>query len=325
MRFVDKDEVDSLLDYPRLIAALEAGHRAGVDAAERMLLSQPGAGDSSNHFLIWPAWQHGEALGIKLVTSFPGNAGAALPTVHAVYTLFDGGTGVPRLLIDGTAMTPWKTAADSALGARILSRPDAGHLLMVGAGIMAPHLIRAHLTVRPGVRRVTIWNRSVEKARELAQGLALDSADVAVTEDLEAAVRAADLISCATASTEPLIRGAWLKPGAHLDLVGGFTPEMREADDEAFRRARVHVDSRWFTLKDCGDLMAPLASGAITEEDVLGDLFELCRGDCPGRESADDITLYKNAGGGHLDLMTARHIEARAARNQKQQGGKDRS
>ena len=316
MRFVDGGEVDSLLDYPGLIAALEAGHRAGVDAAERMLLSQPNRSGTSNHFLIWPAWQHGEALGIKLVTSFPDNTGTDLPTVHAVYALFDGETGVPCLLIDGTAMTPWKTAADSALGARFLARPDAGHLLMVGAGIMAPHLIRAHLTVRPGIRRVTIWNRTAERARQLADSLALKSVEIEVTDDLETAVRTADLISCATASTEPLIRGAWLKPGAHLDLVGSFTPEMREADDEAFRRARVHVDSRWFTLEDCGDLMAPLASGAITREDVLGDLFELARGDCTGRESAEDITLYKNAGGGHLDLMTARHIESRAASRQ---------
>jgi len=296
MQFVSAAQVDSLLDYPALIAALEAGHRAGVDSAERLLLSQPGRGGTSDHFLIWPAWQRGEALGIKLATTFPENAGTALPTVHAVYVLFDGETGAPRLLIDGTAMTPWKTAADSALGASFLARSDARHLLMVGAGVMAPHLIRAHLTVRPGVRRVTIWNRTTARAEELAKTMALDSIDVEVTEDLEAAARAVDIISCATAATEPLISGAWLKPGVHLDLVGGFTPEMREADDEAFRRARVHVDSRWFTLDDCGDLVAPLASGAIAREDVLGDLFELTRGDCPGRESAEDITLYKNAG-----------------------------
>ena len=310
MDFIDAAQVDTLLDYPGLVAALEAGHRRGIDAAERLLLGQPSRGGTTDHFLLWPAWQRGEALGIKLVTSFPDNAGTALPAVHAVYALFDGATGAPTLLIDGTAMTPWKTAADSALGARYLARVDAATLLMVGSGVMAPALIRAHLAIRPSLRRVIIWNRTAPKATALAESLTLPGVGLEVSDDLEAAVRAADVISCATGATAPLIHGAWLQPGSHLDLVGGFTPEMREADDEACRRARVHVDSRWFTLRDCGDIAGPLASGAITETDVEADLFELCRGARPGRQSAADITLFKNAGGGHLDLMTARHIAA---------------
>jgi ornithine cyclodeaminase len=312
MRFIDAAQVEAVLAYPALIAALQEGHRAGVDQAERLLMTQPKADGAPNHFLIWPAWQNDQALGIKLATTFPGNAGTALPTVHAVYVLFDGADGAPGAVIDGTAMTPWKTAADSALGARFLARDDAEHLLMVGAGVMAPHLIRAHLAARPGITRVTIWNRGRERARRLAGELALDGVTVSAGADLEAAVRAADLISCATAATEPLIRGEWLKPGAHLDLVGGFTPEMREADDEAVRRARVFVDSRRFTIGHCGDLTVPMASGALTEAGVLGDLFQLCRGEVAGRTDADEITLYKNAGGGHLDLMTARFIAARA-------------
>jgi ornithine cyclodeaminase len=312
MKFIDAAQVDALLDYPGLLAALEAGHRAGVDEAERLLLEQPGPDGAARHFLIWPAWQHGEALGVKLVTSFPGNRAEGLPTVQAVYVLFDGADGTPSALIDGTAMTPWKTAADSALGARFLAREDAEHLLMVGAGVMAPHLIHAHLTARPSLRRVTVWNRTRDKAERLAGGLALEGVEIAVGEDLETAARGAEVISCATGAAAPLIQGAWLAPGTHLDLVGGFTPEMREADDEACRRARIHVDSRWFTLGCVGDLMAPIASGAITEQDVEGDLFELCRGEVPGRESPRDITLYKNAGGAHLDLMTARLIAERA-------------
>jgi ornithine cyclodeaminase len=312
MRTIDAAQVDALLDYPGLIEALEAGHRAGIDEAERLLLEQRSPGGGANHFLIWPAWRHGEALGIKLVTSFPENAGAGLPTVQAVYVLFEGTHGSPAALIDGTAMTPWKTAADSALGARFLVRADARSLLMVGAGVMAPHLIRAHLTVSPSIRKVAIWNRTAERARRLARDLALEGVEVAPTDDLEAAARGADIISCATGATAPLIRGAWLEPGTHLDLVGGFTPEMREADDEACRRARIHVDSRWFTLGCVGDLTAPMASGAITEDDVMGDLFQLCRGEVPGRQSPEDITLYKNAGGAHLDLMTARLIADRA-------------
>ncbi len=313
MKTIDAARVDALLDYPALLDALEAGHRAGVDEAERLLLEQRSAGGTANHFLIWPAWQHGEALGIKLVTSFPDNAGASRPTVQAVYVLFEGEHGSPTALVDGTAMTPWKTAADSALGARFLARPDAQSLLMVGAGVMAPHLIRAHLTVRASIRRVAIWNRSAERARVLARSLALEDVEITVAEDLEPAARAADVISCATGATAPLIRGAWLQPGTHLDLVGGFTPEMREADDEACRRARIYVDSRWFTLGCVGDLTAPMASGAIAEGDVLGDLFQLIRGEVSGRTGPQDITLYKNAGGAHLDLMTARHIAERAS------------
>ncbi len=313
MRFIDGTEVEAVLDYPVLIAELAAAHRAGVDQAERLLMTQQRADGLPNHFLIWPAWQNDQALGIKLATTFPDNAGSDLPTVHAVYVLFDGRNGAPSAVIDGTAMTPWKTAADSALGARLLAREDAAHLLMVGAGVMAPHLIRAHLTVRPAIRRVTIWNRTPDRAAALASTLALDGVEIATSKDLEAAARQADLISCATGATAPLIHGAWLKPGTHLDLVGGFTPEMRETDDAAFRRARVFVDSRWFTIGHCGDLVAPLASGALTEAEVLGDLFQLCRGEVAGRETEADITLFKNAGGGHLDLMTARLIASRVA------------
>ena len=184
---------------------------------------------------------------------------------------------------------------------------DAEKVLDVYLDIKSPH---AYLAVRPSLRRVVIWNRSAEKAGALAERLAFLEVDLEATGDLEAAVRAADVISCATGATAPLIGGAWLQPGSHLDLVGGFMPEMREADDEACRRARIHVDSRWFTLRDCGDIAGPLASGAITEADVLGDLFELCRGEAPGRQNAEEITIFKNAGGGHLDLMTARHIAA---------------
>ena len=313
MRFIDAAEIDARLNYPSLVAALEADHRAGPGQAERLTLAQPAGDGETDHFLCLPAWEGGAALGAKLVTSFPGNGAAGLPTVHGVYVLFEGRNGRVQAVIDGTAMTPWKTAADSALGAKLLAREDAQTLVMVGAGVMAPHLIRAHLAVRPGIRRVAVWNRSPARAEALVQALEIDGVTLEATRDLEAAVRAADIVSCATASTEPLIHGDWLKQGAHLDLVGGFTPEMREADDAALRRARVHVDSRWFTLGTCGDLTQAIASGALTEDDVLGDLFELARGETPGRAEPDDITLFKNGGGGHLDLMTARHIAAMLA------------
>ena len=183
---------------------------------------------------------------------------------------------------------------------------------MVGAGDLAPYLIAGHLTVRPSIQRIAIWNRSPARAETLAPRVEAGGRAVSATEDLEAAARQADLICCATRALEPLIRGAWLKPGAHLDLVGGYTPEMREADDEAARRAGVFVDSRWYTRGEVGDIDGPIASGAISEADIQADLFQLCAGDHPGRGDEGEITLFKNGGGAHLDLMTARHLLAQA-------------
>ena len=316
LRLVDQEQLDRLLDFPSLVAALEAAHQEPMAAADRLVLERA-AEPGPNHFLTLPAWDPGRHLGVKLVTSFPGNAarGTGLPTVQALYLLFEGDAGRPLALIDGTALTPWKTAADSALGAKLLAREDAASLLMVGAGVMAPALVRAHLAVRPGLVQVRIWNRSPDRAHDLAHDLAAQLAglapDLAACEHLEAAVREADVISCATGAVTPLVKGAWLRPGQHLDLVGSFTPEMREVDDEACRRARIFVDTRRFTVEESGELMAPLASGAITAAAVRGDLFELCQGQVPGRQAPDEITLFKNGGGAHLDLMTAQHIAAK--------------
>lgn len=313
MKYIDAQQVHKLLDYPSLVEALEQYHRQGVEAAERMLLEQPTDTGKSAHFLIWPAWQRQQALGIKLATIFPDNETEGLPSVQALYILFDGKTGQPTALIDGTALTLYKTAADSALGAKFLAPEDAQTLLMAGAGAMATHLIMAHKSVRPSLCKVLIWNRTTAKAEALAENLKLDDLRITATTDLEAAARKADVISCATMATRPIIRGKWLKPGTHLDLVGGYTRQMREADDEAVRRARVYVDSRWFTLDCCGDLTGPMESGVLTEDRIVADLFQLSQGERPGRQSPDEITFFKNGGGGHLDLMTARFLALRAA------------
>jgi ornithine cyclodeaminase len=311
LRLIDAASVHRLLDYAPLVEALAAAHRAAPPLVGRSLLEPPpGAGRVGEGFLVLPAWAHGRAFGVKMVTIVPANAERAdrLPTVQAVYQLFEGATGRPLAVIDGTALTLRKTAADSGLGAQLLARADASTLLMIGAGALAPHLILAHRAVRPSLRRVLVWNRSAPRRdrllAELAQrGIAAEPAD-----DLEAAVRAADVISAATLASEPLVRGAWLQPGAHVDLVGAYTPTMREADDEAMRRARVHVDYPGSTVEESGDLVQPLASGALTRQDVLGDLFDLCQGRAPGRRSADEITLFKNGGGSHLDLFSAEFL-----------------
>lgn len=307
--FLDARHIAGRTRLPELIAHLRDGHRAPAPQVQRMLMEQATPAGSTNAVLIWPAWHDGGALGVKVVTAFPENR--AVPAVQGLYLLFDGATGAPQAVLDGTELTCWKTAADVALGADCLARRDAQTLLMVGAGALAPHLIRAHQAVRPGLRRVWVWNRSADKARAVAAGVAGTPAQA--VPDLEAAVRGADIVCCATASTAPLVRGAWLAPGTHLGLVGGFTRAMREADDEAVRRARVFVDSRWSTLAHVGDLVQPIADGVIGAGDVLADLFDLCAGRHAGRATPSEITLFKAGGGGHLDLMAAQHIAARAA------------
>ncbi len=305
LRFIDAAHIREHTRFTGLIDHLHAAHRAPPPAVERVLMQQPGvAGAVDNAMLVWPAWQAGRNLGVKVVTMFPGNRD--LPGVQGLYLLFDGSNGSPQVVIDGTELTYWKTAADSALGARMLARSDARTLLMVGAGALAPYLIRAYQAIRPGLQLVRTWNRSPDKARELAATVTGTPAQA--TEDLEAAVRTADIVCCATGSRTPLVHGQWLRPGTHLDLIGGFTPSMREADDDAVRQARVFVDSRWFTIEHAGDLTQPIASGVITAADVRGDLFDLCGERVAGRTDAEQITLFKSGGGAHLDLMTAQYI-----------------
>lgn len=310
MRFVPAGQVHQLLEYSTLVEALAEAHRGPKPEVERTELHSSTEGtDARQTFLALPAWIPGRAMGVKMVTVMPDNeADWNLPTVHAVYQLFDGKTGEPLAAIDGTALTLRKTAADSGLGARFLARNDVRSLLVLGAGAMAPHLIQAHCAVRPSIETVHIWNRTHAKAEAIAADLKIDGVAIKATEHLEDCARDADLISCATSATDPLLKGEWLKPGCHLDLVGSFTPDMRESDDEAVRRSTLFVDSRWFAVHLPGDLAQPIANRLISEEDIAADLFELCRGDHPGRTSPDEITFFKNGGGAHLDLFTALHI-----------------
>jgi len=307
VRLIDARRMRAAGRFPALADALAAGHRRPC-SREDILMTQPGAGGAEDSLLVRAAWQPGAALGAKLATIFPANAGGDLPSVQAVYVLFDGADGRPLAVLDGTELTYWKTAADSALGLRLVGPPAPRTLLMVGAGALAPHLIRAHCAIARSIRQVRVWNRTAAKARALAAALDLPGVEVEAIEDLEAGVREADVISCATMARAPLVRGAWLRPGQHLDLVGGFTPEMREADDRAITRARLFVDARATTLEACGDLAAPLAAGVITAADVEADLGDLCTAGLSPPRADDDITVYKNGGGGHLDLMTARYF-----------------
>lgn len=307
MLTLDCDILAKVLGWDPLIEALRRGHVDGVDLVERALLTEPGpAGGAPNHLLVWPAWRFGGHAGVKMVSVFPANPDVGKPTNATVYVLFDGRDGRPLATLTGAALTTMKTAADSALAADHLARPDVRVLAVLGAGAQAPWQVAALRAVRPTLDHVRIWNRNRERGAALAAqlGAELDIAAETV-DDPGAAIAAADIVTAVTGSTVPIIEGARLRPGTHVDLVGGFTAGMREADDETVRRGRLWVDTRRFTLADCGDVAGPIAAGVIGPEDIVGDLFELCRGTVPGRRDASEITVFKNAGGGHLDLMTA--------------------
>ena len=309
MRFIDAEEIHRLLDFPSLVAALEAGHRR-----KPMELQDGILGSDEARYFVRHAVDPGRYFASKLITNVPANlAGGCLPAVQAVVVLFDGHTGAPAALMDGTAITWWRTAADSALGAKRLARPDAQSLLVVGAGALAPWLVRAHVAVHPGIRHVKIWNRTPTRAEECTRLLAREGIDARACDDLASAVSGSDIVTTCTRSRTPLIRGEWLRPGMHLDLVGGYTPQMREADDEAMRRSTIYVDRHESAFDGVGDIVQPIASGAIRESDILGDLHGLMDGRIPGRQTAAQITCFKNAGGAHLDLMTAELVLARIA------------
>jgi len=308
VRTIAAEQVDRILTYPALIDALREAFKADIAAPVRHhhTVKQPGA-DAT--LLLMPAWTTGaqggeQFLGTKIVTVFPDNGKLSKPAVLGSYILMSGTTGEPLAVIDGTALTRWRTACASALAASYLAREDAAHLVMVGAGALAPHLVRAHASVRP-IKRVTLWNRTRGHAVQAAFGLAVSGLEVEVSDDLEAAVRDADIISCATLSSTPLVCGKWLKKGAHVDLVGGFTPKMREADDAAVKKARVYVDTRAGATKEAGDIVQPLKSGALKKESIHGDLFELTRGKAKGRSGNMQVTLFKSVGTAIEDLAAA--------------------
>jgi ornithine cyclodeaminase len=312
MRVVTAAEIDAALTYPDLIETLRAAFRGDFAAPTRHhhRLARP---DGDATLLLMPAWISGAGgyAGVKIVSVFPGNVARGKPSVMGTYLLLDGDSGEPLAALDGQALTLWRTAAASALAATYLARPDARRMVMGGAGALAPHLVAAHAAVRP-IAEVAIWNRNPERSRALAARLDRPGLRVTATEDLAGAVASADIVSAATMSREPLIRGDWLRTGTHLDLVGAYNPAMREADDAAIAGATVYVDTR-AALHEAGDIVQAIASGALTEAGIAGDLFDLCRGDAHGRRSAEEITLFKSVGTAIEDLAAAVHVYERLA------------
>ncbi|RYI18798.1 MAG: ornithine cyclodeaminase [Acetobacteraceae bacterium] len=284
-------EAEALLSWRGLLDALEAGHKLPLSDIKDMFLYR-----GQDTILDRGAWIDGLGALVKVATIFPGNAAKGLPTIYGVVSLFDDVTGDLSALVDFHLVTKWKTAGDSLLSASRLARKDSKNILLVGAGAVARSMVEAYSAIFPEAS-FTVWSRT----RASAEAMGLPVAD-----DLEAAVRKADIICSATMATSPLIKGDWLQPGQHVDLIGAYKPGMREVDDRAMQRARIFVDSRKTTLHHIGELMDPIASGAITEADIVADFY-----DDPAlyaRRSDDEITLAKNGGGAHLDLMTASYI-----------------
>ena len=314
MLMLDADKILNSLSFTSMVDELAAMHREPIGLVDEMLMESKDDDGNLGHFFIRTGWQPEKAVGAKVITVFPRNNQAReWPSIQAVYVLFEGKNGTPIACLDGTALTYVKTATDSALGSKLLSREDIESMVMIGAGKMAPHLISAHCQVRPSLKRVQIWNRTADKADSLCGELGgqFPEIDFSRVDEIEAGIREADLVCSAIGVVDPIIRGEWLKPGCHVDLIGAYTAEMREADDAALQRGRLFVDARETTIHHIGELMIPLASGVIEESDVLASLSDLCQQQHPGRESNDEITFFKNGGGGHLDLMCARILHDR--------------
>ena len=289
-------EAEAHMSWAGLMAAIEAGHlRPKARIADLFLYR------GADTLLDRAAWIDGLGALVKVGSIVPGNAQRGKPTVNGIVNLFDDQTGELTALLDFHLVTKWKTAGDSLLAASRLARKDSRSILLVGAGVVARSMVEAYSSVFPGAA-FTVWSRT----RQSAEAMGLPVAD-----DLKAAVQGADIICTATMATEPLIKGDWLQPGQHLDLIGAYTPAMREVDDTAMARARVFVDARATTVHHIGELMDPIASGAMAESDVVADFYDDPR--LFTRRSNDEITIAKNGGGAHLDLMTATYIAKAAA------------
>ena len=307
IRILDAQATGVRLPFGELVATLRRAFAEGCVVPVRHHHTIANDGEPEATLLLMPAWHETHRseryLGIKIVTVFPGNPARHLPGLTSTYMLYDGHTGTQLALLDGNTITSRRTVAASALAADYLAREDARRLLVIGAGRVASLIPDAYRAVRE-IEHIDIWDIDAASAMRLAQNLRQQGLTASVVSDLEPAVRAADIVSAATLATEPLIRGEWLRPGTHVDLIGGFTPGMREADDEAVRRSSVYIDTRE-ALHEAGDLVQPIRAGVFSADRVRATLDELCRSDVPARTSNSEITLYKAVGTALADLAAA--------------------
>lgn len=303
MKTFDAAATRDALPFDALIPALERMFVAGCEVPLRHTHTLTAADGSQGTVLIMPAWQADHYLGIKTVNVFPGNAARGLPGLYSTYILYDACSGAPLAQIDGNEITSRRTAAASALAASKLARRDARSLLVVGAGRVAALIPQAYRQVLP-IERITVWARNAQQAATLAAAWRSAGWPALAAADLAVAVAQADIVSCATLATVPVVSGAWLRAGSHLDLIGSFTPQMREGDDACFAGASVFVDTDE-AAKKSGDLLGPLARGVLSPTDIRGTLADLCRGSVAGRRSAQERTVFKSVGTALEDLAAA--------------------
>lgn len=302
MKSFDAASTRNALPFDALIAAIERMFVTGCEVPPRHVHKIGSAAGEAGTVLIMPAW-HGAYLGIKTVNIFPGNAARGLPGLFSTYILYSATTGQPLAQMDGDEITSRRTAAASALAARYLAPRAARRLLVVGSGRVASLLPEAYRTVLP-IDAVTVWSRNHGAALRLADRLAASGCLAHASADLAHAVRQADVVSCATLATEPVIHGEWLGAGSHLDLIGGFTPQMREADDACFTGSSLYVDTAE-ALQKSGDLLGPMSRGVFAPGDVAGTLAALCRGQVAGRQAQQARTVFKSVGTALEDLAAA--------------------
>ena len=303
MKIFNAQQTQQALPFDRLIAALRSLFILGCEVPQRHSHTVVNTDGGPGTVLIMPAWQQDRYLGIKTVNIFPSNSAKGLPGLFSTYVLYDARTGQPLAQMDGDAITSRRTAAASALAASHLARPDAKRLLVVGAGRVAALLPQAYHAVLP-LDTVEVWARQAPQAEAMVQALQAQRLQAVVAPDLASAVARCDVISCATLATAPVIEGTWLRPGSHLDLIGSFTAQMREADDACFAQASLYVDTAE-ALQKSGDLLGPLSRGVLTAESVRGTLADLCRGTVPGRQTAQERTVFKSVGTALEDLAAA--------------------
>ena len=304
MQLITWDDADHLLTWTGIADALEAGHSLGKASVGDLLLRE-----SDNTLLNRAAWIPELGMALKSMSVFPQNVTRSppLPSIQGGVLLFDPEVGAVKAVLDGVLVTKWKTAGDSVLGARLLARENPKSHLMIGAGTVAPTILEAYHEVFPSIEKFSIWNRTRERAEVLADLMAGTVGEITIADDLETAVGKADIITSATMSIEPVLKGDWVQPGTHVDLIGAYRADMREADDVLLQKSELFVDSRDTTIGHIGEIEIPLQSGAINVSDILGDLYDLCTGNA-GRSGNQAITTYKNGGGAHLDLMTSSTI-----------------
>lgn len=309
--YFSAEQIHQALDYPGLISALRDLFASGAQAPLRHV--HPVAPKRGGKLLLMPAWQEGQAIAVKIVTVFPDNRAFGVGTVAATVLLMDGATGHPIALFDGEALTLRRTGAASALASSYLSRADSSTLVVVGAGQLAPFMAHAHCAVRP-IERVLVWARRPEAAVNLAARLDREGLPAFAWEDLPSALAQADIVTCATTSSEPIVQARFVKAGAHVDLVGAFTPGMREVDDALVQDSRIFVDTFAGALAEAGDLVQALAAGLISRQDILGELADLTCGRHPGRGSSQERTLFKSVGTAVEDLAAASYVMKSARR-----------